>query len=66
MQWVCDICGYVHDDDEPPMSCPMCGAPKGKFSEWDGEDDFYNEDIDDDEEADDDLDEGEDDEKDRY
>ena len=39
MQWVCDICGYVHDDDEPPMSCPMCGAPKSKFSEWDGEDD---------------------------
>jgi|WetSurMetagenome_2_1015567.scaffolds.fasta_scaffold1021663_1 rubredoxin len=66
MQWVCDICGYVHDDDEPPMSCPMCGAPKSKFSEWDGEDDFYNEDIDDDEEVDDDLDEGEDDEKDRY
>jgi len=50
MQWVCDICGYVHDDDEPPMACPMCGAPKTKFSEWDGDDDFYDEDIDDDEE----------------
>lgn len=54
MQWVCDICGYVHDDDEPPLSCPMCGAPKSKFSEWDGEDDFYDEDIEDKDDDDDD------------
>lgn len=32
MKWVCDICGYVHDGDEPPEVCPVCGAPKDKFS----------------------------------
>ncbi len=49
MQWICDICGYVHDEDEPPDSCPMCGAPKSKFSEWDGEDeDLLDEDFDED------------------
>jgi predicted nucleic acid-binding Zn-ribbon protein len=33
MQWVCEICGYVHDDEEAPELCPVCGAPRGKFSE---------------------------------
>lgn len=33
MQWVCDICGYLHDEPEPPDNCPVCGAPKAKFSE---------------------------------
>jgi hypothetical protein len=32
----------------------MCGAPKNKFSEWDGEDDFYDEDIEDADDDDDD------------
>lgn len=35
MQWVCDICGYVHEEDEPPEICPVCGAPQSKFSEAD-------------------------------
>ncbi|RME27374.1 MAG: hypothetical protein D6800_05150 [Candidatus Zixiibacteriota bacterium] len=35
MQWVCDVCGYVHDDEEAPEVCPICGAPQSKFSEWD-------------------------------
>lgn len=39
MQWVCDICGYVHDEEEPPEGCPVCGAPRSKFSEWSEEDD---------------------------
>jgi len=34
MQWVCDICGYVHDEDEPTDTCPVCGAPRSKFSEF--------------------------------
>jgi len=33
MQWVCRICGYVHDDDEVPEVCPVCGAFKGRFTE---------------------------------
>ncbi len=53
MQWVCDICGYVHDEEEPPEGCPVCGAPRSKFSEWSEEDelmgdgeDFLDEDDD--------------------
>ena len=38
MQWVCDICGYLHDDEEEPVSCPVCGADAGKFSEYYGDD----------------------------
>ncbi|HWR83089.1 MAG TPA: hypothetical protein VN285_07290 [Candidatus Deferrimicrobium sp.] len=34
MQWVCGVCGYVHDDEEAPDNCPVCGAPRSKFSEW--------------------------------
>jgi len=33
MQWACNICGYVHDDDDLPEMCPVCGAPKSKFSQ---------------------------------
>lgn len=64
MQWICDICGYVHDEDEPPDSCPMCGAPKSKFSEWDGEDeDLLDEEFEDDDEFGEGYGENSDDEK---
>jgi hypothetical protein len=33
MQWVCDFCGYIHDDGEPPEICPVCGEPRSRFSE---------------------------------
>ncbi len=33
MQWVCEFCGYVHDDEDRPHSCPVCGTPGAKFSE---------------------------------
>ena len=23
-KWVCEICGYVHEGDNPPESCPVC------------------------------------------
>ncbi|MDR1440309.1 MAG: NADH peroxidase [Clostridiales bacterium] len=32
-KFVCAICGYVHEGNEPPERCPTCGAPKDKFSE---------------------------------
>ena len=32
-KWVCTICGYVHEGDAPPDSCPQCGAPADKFKE---------------------------------
>jgi len=31
MKWLCTICGYIHEGDEPPEICPQCGAPKDKF-----------------------------------
>ncbi len=43
MQWVCDICGYVHDEEEPPEGCPVCGAPRSKFSEWTEDDELIGE-----------------------
>jgi rubrerythrin len=27
---VCGVCGYLHEN-EPPDTCPVCGAPKEKF-----------------------------------
>ncbi len=29
--WVCTICGYVHEGEEPPPVCPVCEAPAEKF-----------------------------------
>ncbi len=53
MQWMCDICGYVHDEEDPPDVCPVCGAPGSKFSEY-VEDDEYQFDDDSSEDDDDD------------
>jgi isopentenyl diphosphate isomerase/L-lactate dehydrogenase-like FMN-dependent dehydrogenase/rubredoxin len=30
-RWVCVICNYVHEGDEPPDKCPVCNAGKDKF-----------------------------------
>ena len=30
-KWKCSVCGYVHTGEEPPDTCPVCGAPKEKF-----------------------------------
>ncbi|MBW1892932.1 MAG: hypothetical protein JRF40_06095 [Deltaproteobacteria bacterium] len=32
-KWKCLVCGYIHDGDEPPEKCPVCGADKSKFVE---------------------------------
>lgn len=32
-KWKCTVCGYIHDGDEPPEKCPVCGATKDKFVE---------------------------------
>ncbi|MCI8553364.1 MAG: NADH peroxidase [Clostridiales bacterium] len=32
-KYVCLICGYVHNGDEPPAVCPVCGAAADKFKE---------------------------------
>lgn len=32
-KFVCSVCGYVHEGEEPPDKCPQCGAAKDKFYE---------------------------------
>ena len=32
-KYVCSVCGYVHEGNEAPASCPVCRAPKSKFVE---------------------------------
>lgn len=32
-QFVCTICGYVHEGQVAPAVCPQCGAPAEKFTE---------------------------------
>ncbi len=36
-KYVCPICGYVHEGNEPPEKCPQCGAPGSKFQEQSAE-----------------------------
>ena len=31
--WRCTVCGYIHNGDEPPEKCPVCGADKSLFEE---------------------------------
>ncbi len=30
-KWVCTVCGYVHEGDQPPEKCPVCNQPAEKF-----------------------------------
>ena len=32
-KFVCSVCGYVHEGNEAPEKCPLCGAPASKFTE---------------------------------
>jgi len=36
-KFVCQVCGYVHEGDNPPEKCPQCNAPKEKFTEQSSE-----------------------------
>ena len=37
MKWVCKVCGYVHEGDQPPEKCPVCKAPASAFVKQDAE-----------------------------
>ena len=37
MKFVCSVCGYVYEGDQPPERCPQCRAPKEKFVAQDSE-----------------------------
>ncbi len=36
-KFVCSVCGYVHNGDEAPKVCPVCGVGADKFTEQGGE-----------------------------
>ena len=36
-KWVCSVCGYVHEGDNPPDECPVCKAKADKFKEQSGD-----------------------------
>ena len=31
MKWVCSVCGYVYEGEQPPERCPQCKVPADKF-----------------------------------
>jgi rubrerythrin len=37
-RYVCPVCGYVYVGDNPPESCPICGAAMEEDAEYQGED----------------------------
>ena len=36
-KYVCPVCGYVHEGDNPPEFCPVCKVPGSKFVKQEGE-----------------------------
>ena len=30
-KWICSVCGYVFEGENPPEACPQCKAPASKF-----------------------------------
>ncbi len=36
--WICTVCGYVHEGEEAPEKCPVCGVGKNKFKEVNNDD----------------------------
>ena len=36
-KWVCSVCGYVHEGENPPAECPVCHVPAEKFNEQAGD-----------------------------
>ena len=37
MKFVCQVCGYVHEGDEAPDKCPVCGVGPERFTAQSGE-----------------------------
>ncbi|MBQ6961930.1 MAG: NADH peroxidase [Clostridia bacterium] len=37
MKWVCQVCGFVWEGEQPPEKCPQCKAPASKFTKQDAE-----------------------------
>ena len=30
-KWICIVCGYIYEGEEPPEKCPVCGVGADKF-----------------------------------
>ena len=37
MKYVCPVCGYIHEGDNPPAECPVCHVSGDKFKAVEGE-----------------------------
>ncbi|KLU64640.1 reverse rubrerythrin-1 [Desulfosporosinus acididurans] len=42
-KFICTVCGYVHEGNNPPEVCPICKASKDKFKEMTTELNFADE-----------------------
>lgn len=31
-KWVCPVCGYVYEGENPPAECPVCHVSGDKFT----------------------------------
>ena len=36
-KWICPVCGYVHEGNEPPEACPVCKVPGSRFTLQEGD-----------------------------
>jgi len=36
-KWVCTVCGYIHEGEQPPEICPVCKQPAEKFKKLEEE-----------------------------
>ncbi len=36
-KWICTVCGYIHEGDQPPEICPQCKVPAEQFVEMEEE-----------------------------
>ncbi|MBE6463918.1 MAG: hypothetical protein E7003_01065 [Eggerthellaceae bacterium] len=36
-KWVCTVCGYIYEGEQPPEACPVCHAPASMFMKVEGE-----------------------------
>ncbi len=36
-KWVCKVCGYIYEGEQPPAECPVCHAPASQFMRVEGE-----------------------------
>ncbi len=36
-KFVCSVCGYIHEGDTAPETCPTCNAPASKFVKQEGD-----------------------------